>query len=256
MTWVATAIVGSSLIGGYFSSQGAQNAANTQAQAGLQAQQQVLAAGQKASENYLPYQQLGQTGVNALNQQMPYLTSQFSNADLNSQLAPNYAFQLQQGQQSTNAANNATGGMVGGNALQGLNTFSQNYAQGAYQNAFNNYQAQQTNIYNKLAGIAGIGMAGATGAANAQIGTGTNVANITQGIGNAQAAGQIGQANAISGAVGNVGNAGALYGMNQSNANPLSNMGLLGNNSSGYTYANPGSVGPPNPGITGPFEIA
>jgi hypothetical protein len=88
------------------------------------------------------------------------------------------------------------------------------------------------------------------------IGTGTNVANITQGIGNAQAAGQIGQANAISGAVGNVGNAGALYGMNQSNSNPLSNMGLLGNNSSGYTYSNPSSVGPPNPGITGPFEIA
>ena len=253
MTWVATAIVGSSLIGGYFSSQGAQNAANTQAQAGLQAQQQVLAAGQQGAQQYAPYQTLGQTGVNALNQQLPYLTQQFTNADLNANLAPNYQFMLGQGQGATIENANVGGG--GSNVNLANQIFSQNYAQNAYQNAFNNYQAQQTNIYNRLSGIAGIGMAGATGAANAMIGTGTNVANITQGIGNATAAGQIGQANAISGAVGNIGNAGALYGMNQSNANPLSSMGLQGNNSSGYTYSNPGSVGPPNPGITGPFVI-
>ena len=204
MTWVATAIVGSSLIGGYFSSQGAQNAANTQAQAGLQAQQQVLAAGQQGAQQYAPYQALGQTGVNALNANLPYLTKQFTNADLNANLAPNYQFMLGQGQGATIQNANVGGG--GSNVNLANQIFSQNYAQNAYQNAFNNYQAQQTNIYNRLAGISGIGLQGATGAANALIGTGTNVGNLTTGIGNAQAAGIIGQANAYGNTLQNVGN--------------------------------------------------
>ena len=197
---------GAGLIGSFMQADAARSAANTQADAQRQAQAQILAAGREGSQQYLPYTQLGQTGINSLNANMPYLTSQFSNADLNSNLAPNYQFGLQQGQGAVNAGANATGGMVSGNALQGLNQFNQNYAQNAYQNAFNNYQAQQTNIYNRLAGISGIGLQGATGAANALIGTGTNVGNLTTGIGNAQAAGTIGQANAYGNTLQNVGN--------------------------------------------------
>ena len=199
-------VVGGTVLSGAMQSDAARRAANTQADAQRQAQTQLLAAGREGAEQYAPYTQLGQTGVNALNANIPYLTRQFSNADLNAQLAPNYQFGLQQGQGTTNAAANAAGGMMSGNALQGLNQFSQNYAQNAYQNAFNNYQAQQTNIYNRLAGISGIGLQGATGTANALIGTGTNVANLTTGIGNAQAAGTIGQAGAYGNTLQNVGN--------------------------------------------------
>ena len=202
----AAVVVGGSVVGGMIQGDAARSAANTQADAQRQAQAQILAAGQEGAQQYNPYITLGQTGTNALNANIPYLTSQFSNADLNSQLAPNYQFGLQQGQGTTNAAANASGGMMSGNALQGLNQFSQNYAQNAYQQAFNNYQAQQTNIYNRLAGISGIGLQGATGAANALIGTGTNVGNLTTGIGNAQAAGTIGQANAYGNTLQNVGN--------------------------------------------------
>lgn len=202
----AVAVGGAGLVGSMISADASRRAANTQADASRQAQAEILAAGKKGAQQYAPYTQLGQTGINQLNTQLPYLTKSFTNADLNSYLAPNYQFGLQQGQGTTNAASNAAGGMMSGNALQGLNQFSQNYAQNAYQNAFNNYQAQQTNIFNRLSGIAGIGLQGATGAANAMIGTGTNVANLTQGIGNAQAASQIGQANAYSGALTNIGN--------------------------------------------------
>ena len=135
---------------------------------------------------------------------MPYLTSQFSNKDLNANLAPNYQFMLNQGEGANAQAANVSGG--GSNVNRSNQVFTQNYAKNAYQNAFANYSSNQTNLYNKLSGLTQIGEAGATGAANAMIGTGTNIANITQGVGNAQAAGTIGAANAYGGAATNLAN--------------------------------------------------
>jgi hypothetical protein len=213
----AAVVGGAGLLGSVMQADAARSAANTQADAQRAAQAQVLAAGAQGAQQYTPYTQLGQTGVNYLNTALPYLTQPFTNADLNANLAPNYAFQLQQGQGTTNAASNAAGGMLSGNALQGLQNYTQNFAANAYQNALNNYQAQQTNIYNRLSGIAGMGLQGATGAANALIGTGTNVANLTTGIGNSLAAGQIGQASAYGNALSNIGNLAALYGLGKGN---------------------------------------
>lgn len=246
MTWVAVAVAGASLVGGVIQGNAAQKAAQTQADANAKAQEQLLANGQKASQQFDPYTQLGQSGINALNQNLPYFQHQFNNQDLNALLAPNYAFQLEQGQEATNAANNATGGMVGGNALKGLQDYTQNYAQGAYKDAFNNYNANQTNIYNRLNGIANLGFQGATNAANAQLGVGTNIAQLTQGIGQAQAAGQVGQANAYAGAANSLGNAAYLYGAGQGGGTGLSAPGGFGQ--SGVAdingYANPNFVGP------------
>ena len=211
----AAVVVGGGLLGSAISSRGQQNAAQTQADATAQAQNQVLAAGQQGAQQYAPYQ-LGQTGVNALNAQIPYLTRQFTNADLNANLAPNYDFMLKQGQGATIQNANVGGG--GSNVNLANQVFTQNYAQNAYQNAFNNYQAQQTNIFNRLNSLAQTGLTGATGAANAMIGTGTNVAGLTSGLGNAQAASQIGQANAYAGGVNNISNLAALYGLQGNNA--------------------------------------
>jgi hypothetical protein len=212
----AAVVVGGGLIGSSIAAKGQRDAASTQAAASQAAQNQVLAAGQQGAEQYLPYQQLGQTGLNQLNAQLPYLTQQFGPEQLKANLAPNYDFMLKQGQGATIQNANVGGG--GSNVNLANQIFSQNYAQNAYQQAFNNYQAQQTNIYNRLAGLAGIGLTGATGAANAMIGTGTNVAGLTSGLGNAQAASQIGQANAYGNAIGNVSNLAALYGLSGNNA--------------------------------------
>ena len=218
---------GANLLGSAMSGNAAQDAANTQAQAGAAAQQQLLGIGKNVSGMYTPYQQTGQLGLNNLNQMANsgYLSNQFNNQDLNAQMAPNYAFQLGQGQQANLSQANATGGLVGGNAMKGLQDYTQNYAGNAYQNAFNNYNTQRTNLYNQNAGLAGIGQNAVTGSANSQLGFGTQISNITQGIGNAQAAGQIGQANAYSGAIGNAGNTAALYGLlgNQNNLTSLQN---------------------------------
>lgn len=133
-----------------------------------------------------------------------YLTHQFDANDLKSGLAPNYDFMLQQGQMANQRAANAGGGALGGNALQGLNKYTQDYAGNAYQNAFTNYQNQRSNIYNTLAGIAGIGQTGQT-ATNA---AGTNATNAASqlGVGSAaaQAAGATGTANAFANTANNV----------------------------------------------------
>jgi hypothetical protein len=104
-----------------------------------------------------PYQDVGRAGSQGLINNQDYFTRQFGAADLNSQLAPNYAFQLAQGQMANQRAANMGGGSIGGNALQGLQKYTQDYASGAYQNAFNNFNTQRQNIYSTLAGMANIG---------------------------------------------------------------------------------------------------
>lgn len=104
-----------------------------------------------------PYQEVGKVGSQGLIDNKDYFQHQFDVNDLNSQLAPNYAFQLAQGQMANQRAANMGGGSIGGNALQGLQKYTQDYASGAYQNAFNNYNTQRNNIYSTLRGMADIG---------------------------------------------------------------------------------------------------
>ena len=67
-----------------------------------------------------------------------YLTKEFSNLDLNQYLAPNYAWQLEQGENALNNQLNSTGGLVSGNTLKAIQDYSLNFAGNSYQNAFNN----------------------------------------------------------------------------------------------------------------------
>ena len=242
----AAIAVGGSLIGSAMSADAATSAADTQAQAARDANAQQLAIFNTQNAQQAPYRAQGYSALNQIGSMLPgtyqqydangnvigagqgsgYLTRQFGDQDLNSSLAPNYNFQLQQGQGATNALNNVAGG--GGNAAQGLEQFTQNFAGNAYQNAFTNFNNQRSNIYNTLAGIAGIGQAGQS-ATNA---AGTNATNaIGQlGVGAASALGQgqVGAANAYSGAINNVGNNLTLW-------------SLLGNKTPAVTPVNTGS---------------
>jgi hypothetical protein len=234
MSWVAVAVVGGTLVGGYMASQGAQNAANTQANAAAAQQANLLAAGQKASEQFTPYSTAGTTALSNLASNNAYFNNQFSNQDLNSQLAPNYAFQLQQGQLGNAQANNATGGIVGGNAQKALQDYTQNYAGTAYQNAFANYQAQRSNINTMNLNQAQLGLAGATGSANAQLGTATNVASLGIGAANAQAASQIAQGNIYGGVANTAGNMAGYSALNSMNTpTNTQGTGIWGSNQNG-----------------------
>jgi hypothetical protein len=132
-----------------------------------------------------------------------YLTHQFNPQDLYAGLAPNYNFMLQQGQQANQRAANVGGGLIGGNALRGLEDYTQNYAQNAYQNAFGNYQNQRTGIYNTLANIAGIGQNATNTSAQAGQNAVTAQGQLGVGAAAANAAGLTGAANAVQGGLQN-----------------------------------------------------
>jgi hypothetical protein len=224
-------------------SQAQKSAAQTQANAAGRAQDQLYAAGQEAKVGYEPYTEIGKTALSDITGQMPYFQQQFTNRDLNASLAPGYEFRLDQGRRANLQAANLSGGAISGNALKGMQDYAQNFASGEYANAFNQFQAQRTNIYNQLSDIAKMGLTGQQGAANAVLGTGTNIASVTSGLGNAQAASQIGQANALSGAVQGATNAASYYAMNNMN-NPAAmqaqlSSGGYGSNAYGNYMNNP-----------------
>jgi len=123
--------------------------------------------------------------------------------DLQAGLAPNYQFMLGQGQQAQQRAANVGGGLIGGNALRGLQDYTQNYAQNAYQNAFNNFNTQRTGIYNTLAGIAGLGQQAQNTSAQAGQAATTAAGQLGVGAAAAQAAGLTGAANAAQGGLQN-----------------------------------------------------
>jgi len=244
MSWVGVAIAGGTIIGGILSSQGQQSAANTQASAAQAQQSNLLGAGQQASQQFTPYAGAGTTALANLASNNAYFNKQFTNADLNANLAPNYAFMLGQGQGATIQNANVGGG--GSNVNLANQQFTQNYAQNAYQNAFNNFQTQRGNINAMNMSGSQLGLAGATGSANAQLGTATNVAQLGIGAANAQAASQIAQGNIYGGAANTLGGIAYMGAQNNLNANPYAAMGMSGSNGAGFTYNS--QVGPTQSG--------
>ncbi len=145
---------------------------------------------------------------------------QFDANDLKSNLAPNYQFQLDQGIGATKNLANSTGGLISGNALKGINDYAQNYAGNAYQQAFNNYNAGQTNIFNRLSSIAGLGQTANQTTANAGQNAATASGNYLTGGAAAQAAGLVGGASAITQGANNAIGWNYLSSLNKGNAAP------------------------------------
>jgi hypothetical protein len=245
---------GASLIGSAMSADAAESAADTQAAAAdrqLAEQRRIF---EIQNKQQAPFRGAGYSALNTIGTMLPgeftrydaegmpigtgsgsgYLTQQFTNQDLNNYLAPNYAFNLEQGQGAVRNLANSSGGLIGGNAIRGVQDYTQNFAGNAYNNAFNQFQTQRGNIYNTLAGIAGIGQTATNQTGANATNYGTNVANLDVGAANARAAGTVGAANAYSGGIQNAGN---MY--------MLSN--LLGQRGTvpGYTggYSSGGGVG-------------
>ena len=253
MSWVTAAIIGggAALVSGYMQSQAAKSAANTQAgalnrstdiqQQQFETVQQQGGAGRAAGYNALNEinklgsgtygmydaqgNPTGETGVGS-----GYLTKEYTPADFATNIDPGYAFRLSQGQEATNRMANMGGGMISGNALRGAQDYTQGLASTEYGNAFNRFQTGRTNIYNTLAGIAGIGQNAYSTSANAGTTAAGNIGTTIANAGAAQAGGQIGASNAISGGLQSAGN---QYMLSQ----------LLGNKTPGVNYSLGNGVG-------------
>lgn len=206
MSWVAAAVVGGSIISGAIGADAAKDAANTQAGAARESAAMQKAMFDIQNAQQAPYREAGYSALNDITALKPYLTKQFTAEDFAQGIDPGYAWRLAQGQQQAARQANLGGGTIGGNALAGLQDYTQGQASQEYGNAFNRFQTQRGNIYNTLAGIAGLGQTslGQTGQMSTQ--TAANVGNAISNAGSAQAAGTIGAANAYGGAIQNAGN--------------------------------------------------
>lgn len=231
MSWIAAATAGASIINGI----SANNASNAQ-----QASSAASIAEQQAMFNDIkgrlaPYTSAGSQDLSTLqsllNNGPNGLLHNFNAQDLNSYLAPNYQFQLGQGEGALQNQAAAAGGALSGNSLAGMQNYAQNYAGNAYQNAFQNYVTNQNNIYSRLGNLAQLGQASATNSATGASLFSNGISNSITGAGNAAAAGDIGVGNAFSSGLSNVGNyymlnnlsGGKLFGGGGGGGNGLAN---------------------------------
>jgi hypothetical protein len=213
----AIAIGGATVVGAYMTSQAAKSAAqqySDTASRGLQYNQQMF---DKINEQNQPYRDVGLKGANlyGIMADNGYLTASPSMDDL-TKLMPNYKFGMQQGIGQFNAQQNAAGGAISGNAIQGGQMFAQDYAGNSLNNAFNQYQANRTNVVSNVNALTGVGQNANTTTANAATGASANSTSLLSSIGNAQAQGTMGAANAYQNGINSLSQYAMLYGMKNS----------------------------------------
>jgi hypothetical protein len=254
MPWGFAAVGLGSLVGGAISASGAEGAAQTQAQAAEQAQQisenefntitgqeqPWMTSGQGAQSqlNYLlgtgtPGQ--GQTATGSIAGGYGSLLTPFTAQNMQ-QMSPAYNFQMQQGQQGVLNQDASSQGALSGASLKDLIGYNQNYANTAYNNAFNQYQTQQSNVYSRLAGVSQLGQNAAANTGQQGTALAGQAAQSATNVGTALGAGTIGASNALAGTASSAGNLGLLGALYQ--GNPSSSAGNIGNFTSGLSAIN------------------
>lgn len=205
---VAAAMIGSAVVGGVVSSNAASKAAKAQTNAANQANATQQGMYDQTRADLSPYMDVGVPAASRLADLMGTsgnvgatgygsLTQPFNADTFKQYLDPAYQWQLEQGQMALQNSQAANDGVLSGAALKDLMAYNQGMANTAYNNAFNQYQTQGGNIYQRLSGLASLGQNAAAQTGNFATNTGANMAQTTLGAGNAAAAGIVGQANAI-----------------------------------------------------------
>lgn len=230
MPWGAAAIVGGAVIGAVASN----SASKTQASAENKATQVASDQYQQTRTDNLPALASRNTALGQLTAGTAdggQYTKTFSGlGDLSDD--PGYQFRMDQGMRGVDSGAAARGGVLSGATLKAEQQYGQDYASGEYQNAFNRFQTNQTNSFNRLASVAGLGQTGANTIANAgDAAVNQETAGIT-GAANANASGTVGTANAVSNGSASLAN---WYQQQQllAKIGPTSSSGLSSSTSSG-----------------------
>lgn len=186
-------------------SQGGEAAGNAWRPTGSGGVQQILSGGSGTGQPLT-----GGTGLPT-----GYLTQTFGPEQFKAGMDPGYQWRAQQGAQGVMNTAAAGSGSLSGPALKALMEYNQGAASQEYGSAFNRFQTQQGNIFQRLTSMASLGQNAAAGVGNQAVTTGGNIGSNIVGAGNAAAAGQIGAANAWGGALSDLGAYGAWYAQNR-----------------------------------------
>ena len=207
MTWVAVAIGGSAVLGYMGASKQAKaatSAAAGQSDAAMYAAQQQREMFDLINEQQKPYREAGYGALTRIGEMVPGLTAPVSREEILG--LPGYQFAMEQGIGATRQNMNV--GSPGSNVDRASQKFAMDYTLGT---AMPQVIAQRQNIYNTLAGIAGIGQTGQSQVNTAGTTAAGNIGQASIGAASAIGAGQVGAANAYAGAYGNIGNSALMY---------------------------------------------
>ncbi len=145
------------------------------------------------------------------------LLRKFSTADIEAD--PVYKsglqFGLDQGTSAINARALQTGNYDSGATLKALTRYANDYGSTKAEGAYNRYNADNTNIFNKLSGISGTAQVAANQVGSAGTNATNQISGDLTGAGNARAAGIVGGANAWGSGITGVANAYNTYDQNQ-----------------------------------------
>lgn len=130
----------------------------------------------------------------------------------------------------------ARGGLLNGGTLKALTQYGQGFASNEYGNAYNRFNNDQTQRFNRLASLAGVGQTANSAIAAAGTNAANQVSSNQLAAGNAQASSYIGQANALNSGINSMQ---SLYTINKmfpsSTSQPSSGGGYGGYTGSDYT---------------------
>jgi len=191
MTWAATAVAASTVVGAY----SANRAANIQAGASDRSADLQYKQYQDTVARQKPFYDVG---VNALpelvaaSKYTPFGMDQF-------QADPGYAFRLSEGQKALERSAAARGGLLSGGTGKALSRFGQEMGSQEYTNAFNRYQAERQARLGPLQSLTGMGQTTAQQLGTAGQTMAGNVGNEMTNSAAARASGYVGGANALTG---------------------------------------------------------
>lgn len=164
-------------------------------------------AGYGPSDTALNYGSGGTSGASGL-PGYGDLNKSFTIQDFYNNIDPSYEWRKQQGIDALAASGAASGNYGSGNMGVALQNYGQNLASTEYQNASNRWNQQQTNLYNRLAALSGVGQVTAQNLGTEGTQATQAVNNAYTNAANAYGAGQVGAANAWASGYGNLANQG------------------------------------------------
>jgi hypothetical protein len=156
------------------------------------------------NEQQKPYREAGYGALTRIGELLPGLTKPVSREEIMG--LPGYQFAIEQGTGAARQMMNVGGG--GSNVDRAAQKFALDYTLGT---AMPQVIAQRQNIYNTLAGIAGIGQTAQNQMTTAGQNFAGNIGQAAIGGASALAAGQVGSANAMASGLGNIGNTALMY---------------------------------------------
>ena len=206
MTWVKFAIIsaGSQLIGSGMQASAAERSGERQLEASRYAAQQQREMFDIINKQQEPYRAAGYESLSRIRELLPALTKPVTREEILG--LPGYQAAIEQGTGAARQMMNVGGG--GSNVDRAAQKFAIDYT---LNTAFPQAIASRQNIYNTLAGIAGIGQTAQGQVSNLAQNVAGNIGQAAIGGATAIGAGQIGAANAYASGLQGIGNAAMMY---------------------------------------------